>query len=43
MNPTDIGSQYKKFMFELINLLTMEQHNPGDKVLKQNDAVLSED
>ena len=34
MNPTDIGNQYKKFMFELINLLQMEQHKPGDKVLK---------
>ena len=43
MSPTDLGNQYKRFMFELINLLTMEQHNPGDKVLKQNDAVLSED
>ena len=30
-------------MFELINLLQMEQHKPGDKVLKQNDDVLTED
>ena len=43
MNPTDVGNQYKKFMFELINLLQMEQHTPGDKVLKQNDAVLTFD
>lgn len=43
MKPTDIGNQYKKFMFELINLLQMEQHKPGDKVIKQNDAVLHED
>ena len=30
-------------MFELINLLQMEQHKPGDKVIKQNDAVLTDD
>ena len=43
MKPSDIGNQYKKFMFELINLLQMEQHKPGDKVIKQNDAVLTDD
>ena len=43
LSATEIGNQYKRFLFELINLLQMEQHKPGDKVLKQNDAVLNEE
>ena len=43
MNPIEVGNAYKKFMFELINLLQMNQHFPGEKVISQNDPVLNAD
>ena len=39
LDNTAFSRSYKAFMKDLYNAMTLTTHNPGNDVLKQNDAV----
>ena len=42
LTEVNVSDKYKKFMFDLVNYLEVDHHDPGQKVIKQNDPVVNE-
>ena len=38
----NVANNYKKLMFELVNNLEVAHHEPGERVISQNEAVLDD-
>ena len=43
MTPANLALDFKRLAFELLNGLDIDHHEPGQKVIKQNDPILDKD